>query len=99
MHILCHKRHILKTNCKAAHVKTSILGEWRGGQSVPWMPFKVIQLQKNEKTIVAGNYSYGFIYKVVLKYDSRVLLSENSKLLLALAFPREGEALKDTVLH
>lgn len=37
------------------------------GESVPWTPFKDIQLQKNEKTIVVGNYLYGFIYKVVLK--------------------------------
>lgn len=35
--------------------------------SVPWIPFKDIQLQKNEKTIVAGNHVYGVLYKVVLK--------------------------------
>ena len=30
MHILCQKRHILKTNGKAAHIKTGILGESGG---------------------------------------------------------------------
>lgn len=47
---------------KTVYIKARMLDESRGSERVLWTPFKDIQLQKKEKTIVVG-----FLYRVVLK--------------------------------
>lgn len=93
MHILCQETYTIKT-IKQFTFRQEFWERVEKGECVPWMPFKDIQLQKNEKTIVVGNYVYGFLY-IVLKQCSSVFLSKNSKLLLALASPGESKILKD----
>lgn len=95
MHILCQIRYIQKLTRKQFTVRGEFLEKIREGETAPWSPFKEIQLQKNERTSVVGNHFYGCIYKEVLKCDSSVLLSKNSKLLLVLTFPEEDGNPKD----
>ena len=69
------------------------------GESVLWTPFKDIQLQRKEKTIVLGNYFYDFLYEVVglkVGFQCASLRTVHSLIPLAPAFPGEDGCLKDT---